>query len=183
MQNSVFVGSHYLLYVCPVYFMVFIQTMLYSGIPLLRWIREGKAYDIAWSSKFGDNIFLALFIISAGVMLQQPDYQPSSWMESKIFHSVVGAVSVITSIIYGIVTKPKHPADRYHAFVLFPIYLYLVTTCLPVYYDQPWNSSWFLFGLILLFGWFVLVLFDIAQKRMNQREWISIHHSDWKFKN
>lgn len=181
MQNSVLTGSHLILSLCPIYVMVIIQIILYSGIPLLRWIHEGKAYDIAWSSKFGDNIFLAGLIIFAGWMLQQPDYQPSAWMESGIFHSVAAVIAIVTSIIYGAVTKPKRAADRYHAFVLFPIYLYLVTPCLPVYYDQPGSTWWFRLGLMLLFGWFVLVLFDIAKNRMNQREWISIHRQ-WKFK-
>ena len=181
-MKTILYGSHHFLNVCPIYIVIIVSVILYSGILILRKIYEGKAYDVALSSMFGDNIFLLAFIIGAGLILKQPNYQPSSWMESPIFHWVVAGCGILASLIYGTITKQIYAGDRYHAFVLFPFYFYLVITCAPVYYDQPGSNWLFVLGIGLLLGWFILVIIDIKFDRMNQRKWIDKNRLDWHFK-
>ena len=183
-------GSYYLLSVCPVWTSMPIYLLLYYLLWFIRRHFEGRGYDVAYSSKFGMPA-LVTFVILAAWIIQQPDFQPSALIESKIFHLIIIGATVVTTIIYFLITRPKQWGDRWHALVMFPTLLYFVATSIPVYWkyiqltsiNNEFNPFIVSIGFCFLLLWVFLVIDDIKNKRMNQREWISIHHTNWKFKN
>jgi hypothetical protein len=190
MQNSVLVGSHLFLSVCPIRILILIYAVIYSSLWIGRWVFEGRGYDVAHSSKFGDAA-LATFVITAAWIIKQSDFHPADWMEGRTFHFIIAGISIMTAIIYFLVTRPKREMDIWHAFFVFPVFLYLIATTIPVYWKYLWRDSisaglFFaiaFIGIVLLLLWVFLVIDDIKEKRMDQRKWIAKNHPDWKFKN
>ena len=92
-------GSHLFLNAFPLWVYALIYAGFYSFLWIGRWAFEGRGYDVAYSSRFGD-IALAIFVIIAANIIQQPNFYPANWMEGKNFHLIVGGISIITSIFY-----------------------------------------------------------------------------------
>lgn len=182
MKTTILYGSHYFLNAYPIYVYVLIYVFFYSLLWLGRWKFEGRGYDVAYSSKFGD-IFLAAFVIIAACTIRQPDFQPSNWMESKIFHLSIAGFSIVASVIYFLFTRPKRVMDIWHALFVVPIFLYLIITTIPVYLQCVDDDGSNLFGFIPLFVWLTLVIYDIKKDRMDQRTWIAKNRPNWRFKN
>lgn len=178
MQTTVLYGSHYFLSVYQIYVYALIYIFSFPMLWLGRWKFEGRGYDVSFSSKFGDAAFVA-FIILVAYVVRQPDFHPLPWMESKLFHFTIIGISVASAIVYYFVTRPKQIMDAWHALFVFPMFMYLIVTTIPVLWVSPEFSS----GLVLLLAWGAFVTCDIVEKRMNQREWIAKNRSWWEFKN
>ena len=177
METTILYGSHYFLSVYSIYWYALIYLFSFPTLWLGRIIFEGKGYDIAFSSKFGDAAFTA-FIVMIAYIVRQPDFHPLPWMESKLFHLMVGGLSMVSAAIYYFVTKPKRVMDIWHALFVFPMFMFLIVTTIPVL----WVSPQFSLGLLLLFVWGVLVVYDIIMGRMDQGKWIKQNLPKWQLK-
>jgi len=175
--------SHYFLSAYDPIMYVLIYVFSFPLLWLGRWKFEGKGYDIAFSSKFGDAALTA-FIILVAYIMRQPDFNPTPWMESKLFHFATIGISITSAIIYFFTAKPKRVMDIWHAVFLFPVFMYLIATTIPIFLCYSFNVSIEFFpGLIFLFVWAVCIAYDIIEGRMNQREWITKNRPNWRFKN
>lgn len=175
------IGSHQFLSAYPIIVYVLIYFFFYLFLLIGRWISEGRAYDVAYSSKFGD-IALAAFVIIAARIIQQPYFHPASWMESKTFHFIVAGISIKAAVVYLLTSKPRYAMDRWHALFVVPVFFYLIATTLPVYYQYA-SLTQFINGIFCILIWLVLVIYDGKKDRLDQRKWIRKHHPEWKFKN
>src|SRR4051812_32220789 len=91
-------------------------------LPFGRWIFEGKAYNVSFTSQYGDvAIFLSL-LISVEILKQLPAAMPStSSLTSFLIISVLGGI-FMTAMEWS---KPKiEVMDFYHAVVIVPLLLF-----------------------------------------------------------
>ena len=182
MTNSISLyGSHSFLndYSIPFYYLLY--AIFYSILWIGRKIFEGRGYDVALSSKFGD-VGLATFIIIASYIIQQPDFQPTEWMESRSFNWSMASISISAGMVFLVLVKPKHLVDGWHAIITVPMFLYFIGTTVPVYlYHGTWWQQ--VIGLFLLLFWLALVIYDAKTGRLDQRKWIKENRPQWRFKN
>jgi hypothetical protein len=176
MKNSIFYGGYNFLNVLPIYWYLLIYAAEYLLLLAGRRYFEGKAYDVAFSSKFG-CAFLAIFIFIAARTIQRTNFSPEDWMTGKNFQIIVAAFSILAAIIFYLVTKPKQVMDKYwFTYFICPVFIYLVLTTIPLYikYASVKEAA---AGFVLLILWLLSVLYDIKHERLNQRGWLRKHKS------
>lgn len=144
----------------------------------LRKYFEGLAYNIAYSSKYGDIALIGCIFI-AGLILHRYTVLPD-WVTSLTFHFILGALAIGIGIGVGInaiihTTWPESQwVDLGHNFLVVPFYLYVLGTTLPVTYLQGTATEKTLTVGFLL-TWALLVYIDIRTGRLDQRSWLKLH--------
>ena len=185
MKNLIFYdlhGGHWFLSLFHPYGL-YMLSFLMGYLILLggRKLFEGRAYNIARSADIGDIALTGFVTIGSGI-IQQPNFHPAIWMESTFFHSVVTILSVLVIIYFLRPKLARHAMDKFHAIVIAPIFFYFVVTVAPIYWCYGDEIQIFL-GALCIFIWVALVVYDTKTGRLDQRQWISIHRPNWKFKN
>lgn len=144
------------------------------AIYLMRTILEGLGYQIALSAKIGDFGLLTVAAIAITILQSGHAYIPH-WAQNVdtqvgffLLFVVIGAVVSVATI--GI--RSGRLADVYHDVVIAPAILFLMVWLVPVIW---YNASLFEFTVALLAGvtWVLLIIFDVKQGRMPQREWMA----------
>ena len=180
MYQTTLYGGHAFLRECPTVAQFIIYCILYSALWIGRWVFEGKGYDVAYSSKIGD-FGLVLIIMMAAKVLKNPAIHPALWIESPIFHWVIGIGAILAGIIFYLVTRPKYGMDIWHSLVILPLFVYFIISVLPIYILYASHTRQVI-ALTLLLVWAGLVVYDIKSGRLDQRTWI--HRTrDWWFRN
>ena len=174
------VGSYWFLNQFPIFVYIVIYVLFYSILLVGRWMFEGRAYDVALSSKYGD-MALGAFVVYAASMIKQQDFQTKEFMQDPGFHWIVVIVSIVITLIYIIITKPAREMDIWHGIITVPLFLYLIGTIAPVYYYA--SSSELALGVLLIAIWIILVIYDVLSGRMDQRKWIHKNRRKWVLRN
>lgn len=150
---------------------VFTIAIAYLG----RWLFEGRAYNVAFSSKYGDVALIGCIWI-AGSIFHRTRLLPA-WTTSPTFHIAIATLAVAIGIIVGSYAiyestwAKSEIIDMAHNFLIVPLYLYLLGTTLPVVYFQgTWLQKSATVALLLI--WFGLVVFDTKTGRMKQQDWL-----------
>jgi len=91
-------------------------------------------------------------------------------------------ISIVSALIYFLITKPKQVMDAFHAVVILPAFVYFIAITIPIYLHTG-DIILILFGLMFLVIWLLLVIWDAKRQRLDQRTWIREHRPQWKFKN
>jgi hypothetical protein len=148
-------------------------------IHALRYAYEGRAYDVALSSKIGD-ICLAGFICIGAYIIKQPQFDPPTWMEGLWFQFGMALFSILCGILCLILIKPEYEGDMYHAIWVIPFFIYFLCITSPVLYlyGNMWQK---VLGISFVFVWLLLVIYDIQTGRMEQRKYIARHQYEWQF--
>ena len=171
-------GGHNFLNAYPLYVYALIYVFFYSLLLIGRWHYEGRAYDIAYSSKFG-CLSLAIFVIIGAGIIQQENFHPANWIESRAFHLITIFVSIVVAFIFIFITRPKEKMDRWFALVDLPLLFYFVITVIPIYWYG--NVTQKIVGFLLLLLWLIWVIIDIKNDRLDQRKWLRKNRPNWKF--
>lgn len=168
-----YVGGYYLLATTPwwqtaLFLLVFTIGILYPG----RWMFEGRAYNVAFSSNYGD-IALTIIVVIGVVILQQGVSLPS-FVRTPNFHVAVGAIAFMIGcalVAKKVIYEEGQIMDIYHDIVIVPLFLYLLGILAPVIYFGG-TAAEKTFALVLLALWATLVIVDIQTERMDQRRWL-----------
>ncbi len=174
-------GSHHFLNAYPLYVYALIFVFGYLLLLVGRWLFEGRAYNVARSASWGDAS-LTGFLVVAAFIIQNQNFAPADWMESKCFHFTLISITFLSSSIYFLISVPKQIMDKFHAFVIVPLFTYFILSTIPVYILYGGLIK-IVLGFSLLLLWLTLVISDGKEKRLDQRKWIRKHHPEWRFKN
>ena len=167
-------GSHYILSVAPWWA---VAGALYVATILVLWPMrlyfEGVAYNVAWSSKYGDIVLIAIVEI-AQALLQYNLVQMPGWATGWVFHLVCACVAVAVGTFLVLGPTPlwrSQITDNYHNFFVVGLYVYLLLSIAPVlWYAQGYSAI--AAALALLAVWALLAFDDVRTGRMDQRAYL-----------
>ncbi len=169
-----FHGSHLIFSTYP----IFAGLALYAVTVLVLWpmrlVFEGAAYNVAFSSKFGDAA-LCGFAATAGLMLVRGVAMPE-WALSLDFHLICAGVAMGVGVGIALFVVPiwrSQVTDAYHNLFVVSVYVYLVLTMAPVYFYV--GPAAIALGSAYIIVWILLLRDDAAENRLEQRAWLKEH--------
>jgi hypothetical protein len=169
--NSNLVLSHRFLAELP----GFVSFILIYGITTavlwpMRLYFEGVAYNVAWSSKYGDAALTAVVVL-AGLVLRYGKSEMPEWATGTTFHAACALIGVGVGIFMVFGPTPlwrSQVADNFHNFFTIGLFFYLLLVTAPVYYYQA--PSWAVWlAVILMISWMGMAWDDVRTGRMDQR--------------
>jgi hypothetical protein len=167
-------GSYALLKALPLGLTAAVLFFLCIGILHIgRERSEGLPYNVAWSSEIGDP-FLICYVLTGIAILQRPGTVLGNWQVTfQFWAAILGAISAVAAqamAVRGLARGPKL-MDAYHNFVIVPLLVFLIISFLPViWFSGTWMERQMTCGLVFI--WAGLVLYDIANYRLDQRSWL-----------
>lgn len=175
-----YVGSHAVIAKLPVWATAAIMSTILITVLVGRDIFEGLMYNVSYSSMVGDVALLICVLIGATILQRNPlPCTKFVFLLSGDFHFWILVVSGVLGAIISNITlssRSGQTMDIFHDVVIFPLFLYLAITLVPViYYDGSRVEKRAVVCLILV--WLVLVAIDTKYDRMNQRRWLHNHIS------
>ncbi len=149
-------------------------------LPVGREFFEGLPYNISWASQFGD-LFLMGIIIVGGEILKNTELNGE--LSANTTHSqwrvifICLAVGVIAQFML-VSTRPRAMiVDTYHNIVVVPLLLNLLIAAGMVIYKYGTGSQK-KEALFFLSIWFVLLILDAINGRLDQQQWLKQHGID-----
>lgn len=143
-----------------------------------RKIFEGLAYNVSYSSKYGDAALVMCIVIAARILQREPSLP--DWLVSRNFHVICAVISVVIGLAVGGLAivqttwAQSQIIDMCHNFLVVPFFLYTLSTMLPVTY---WQGTTYekIVTLACLVTWLALVWYDAHNGRLDQRSWLRAH--------
>ena len=149
-------------------------AILYLG----RYYFEGKAYNVAWSSKFGDQALVGIILIAFLTLREMPKLD--GFFTKPSFQTACLVASIGIGLIVQWLDWSKRDTmvmDIYHNIFIVPLFLFLLALSFSIIFT---NGSKAKIGIVLglLVFWAVLVVLDITAKpvnRMDQQAYLKYH--------
>lgn len=159
--------------------------ILYPG----RKLFEGRAYNVAFSSDFGDIALIGIFIIGAWVLQANgkvPKFANSLFYQAICFIAAL-IIGIVCQFLYldflGKKGRPFMIMDSYHNLVAIPLLAYLIFPInIPVMLISGNLLQWLL-GVAMATVWTILVFIDLRTGRLDQKTWLALHRptkKPWK---
>ena len=175
MEN--YLGLYYVLASWPIWETIFVFYLLTQFVvDAGRELFEGFSYNISHAARYGDVGLFIIIII--GVTILQRGLVFESFIATRNFQFTCAGIGILAGIIMFLIefymvlhSVSRQLVDIYHNIIILPLFVYLLVSLIPVIYfhgnltDQSVTAVCFLF-------WFVLVLYDIKNKRLDQRSWL-----------
>jgi hypothetical protein len=172
-------GIYWLLAVTPVWItvvtlLVFCIGILYPG----RKYFEGVAYNVAYSSNFGDMALIGNFMIAVWGL--QNGGRVPMFANRILYQLVCLAISALLGIVWqfvymeGLEKKGRVAMimDSYHNLVVAPMLIYLILFVnIPVMFASGNLFQWLL-ATTLVAIWAKLVFVDSNAERLDQQIWL-----------
>src|ERR1035437_7556825 len=129
------VWSHRVLLAYPrwVVGVVLYASMIGVLYPIRR-VFEGVAYNIAFSSKYGDPALIVAVLIGATILKRGELL--SHWMRDRDQDFSGIAIGSLVSFVWWYIASPAQWGDIYHLNVVVPTFIYLGWTLVPVIYKN-----------------------------------------------
>lgn len=141
-----------------------------------REIFEGFSYNVSFAAKYADVGLLVCIIIGATILKRGPVL--AGWMSTVNFQIICGAIVMLIclAMICSEVVMFKNSVSRqlvdiYHNIIIMPLFVYLLLILIPVIYTQG-TCTEKAATVIFLLLWVGLMIYDIKDGRLNQREWL-----------
>lgn len=168
-------GIYYLLGATPWWVMA---TVLYivtvAVLWPMRWMFEGAAYNVAYSSKYGDVLLIGIIAL-AQVLMQQKSFELPALAATWWYQPFCMGAAVVVGLVLVFVATPlwrTHLTDNYHNFFVVGLYVYLLLSVAPVLWKEP---VVFLAAFAMLCSWGLMVYTDAVTGRLDQRPWLKEH--------
>lgn len=170
------VGIHAFLVWCPLWALALILYLATDCvIHILRDWKEGLGYQVSYSAKIGDAGLIGCVLIAATI-LKRGNLVLPDWLMNANFHYafMLGVLLLCIALEITLKSRSCQLADIYHDLVIAPAFLYFAVTLLPVIYlGGRFSEKFATFCLVCV--WAALVIYDIYDKRMDQRRWLQRH--------
>ncbi len=172
-------GIYWLLVSLPLGATTFGLYVLTLGmIFILRDTKEGLFYNTSYSAMIGDGALLAVIVSAIGILKQGG--RPPEWLAPDT-QSVLAVIGVFLGLAWYLRDNPKCPGDKYHHLVIAPLFFFLWFTMVPVIIK---NGTWWdnALAVCCVVIWAVLVAYDAATGRLDQRRYYDLGTFLNKFK-
>ncbi len=179
-MRSLFIENEYaglfkLLATVPMWAVALFILLVGTSIGLSYLIGDktsGVYFNTSYSSTMGD-LCLCVVVLIGVTVLQRGEPIPE-WFSGLRSQVVWFAISMTVGILLVTVTTPLPHAewpDRYHNFVVVPMYLFLLPMMLlAIMYNG--SRAEVAAGCALMAIWAALVIYDFHDSRINQRQWL-----------
>lgn len=167
MLPSIWIATH----THPAVIGVVLFALTTGMVLLIRWIEEGEAYDVAFSSFPGDAS-LALYCGSIATICQKqlPDgiHMIPEWNSATAIASILAGLAIHCA---GFLGKKSHAwnslgAQKYHNIVVIPLLSYSVISTLPiVWHGNDIASATSAIGFVLF--WICAFFVDLTRGNLN----------------
>lgn len=182
MQASNLVGIYWVLAAVPLWITVLALIIFCIGILYLgrRWF-EGLAYNVAFSSKYGD-----LFLIGVPVLviwILKSGGEVPIFANNIYYQSICFVLSVFLGIAWQFMytadlknkKRPPMVMDSYHNLIVAPLLTYLILfITIPVMVVSGGIFRW-MAVILLIFIWAMLVFIDFKTDRLDQPMWLYLN--------
>ncbi len=164
-------GIYRLLSITPLWVTCGILYFIFIGVLHIgREHFEGFAYNVAWSSQFGDFALIMIILISSSILQKNDAY---GWYSQWTFQISCALCSLTIGIIVNLLLLPAEEVmDRYHNFIVVPGLIFLLTTTLPVTFTKG-SVLEIASSISLYLFWLALVIADNVTGRINQKKWLA----------
>jgi hypothetical protein len=184
-------GVYLVLAMAPLWITAMVLVIFCIGIlyPGRKWF-EGMAYNVAFSSNYGDMALIGVPLI--GIWILQTGGNVPMFANSSCYQSACAIIAVAVGIACHLACtadlKKKGRTvmvmDSYHNLVVIPLLVYLILFInIPIMIASGSFFQW-LSEAVLVFIWTLLVFVDFKMDRLDQQMWLwknrSIKMPIWK---
>lgn len=168
---------YYVLNELPIWFLALMLDVLCIDILFLgREKLEGLAYNVAFSSQYGDRALIGCVLIGASIIHRQ-EVVPH-FLGSGLFQFICAILAILSGHLVQIVLKSRQTMDVYHNAIIVPIFLASLAAALPMTY--LYGSAVEKISTVALFGvWVFLLVYDAVEGRLDQRKWLAKRKVTW----
>jgi hypothetical protein len=149
---------------------VLLYYLCIEAVLEIRQAHEGKRYNVAWSSSYGDVALIGFVLLMA---YEIRNGATNGLLESTWYHAIVLLVCIGSAPILLAIAGESQTGDKYHNAFVVPLLGYLVISLTPAWWEMPLWLKLFAAALILI--WAGLGVNDIVSGRIDQQRWLVEH--------